>query len=671
MNIALVNQLDNRFTPVLARGLQAAGHAVTVVAPGGLPPSRLDEAVTQADITLSLWADGLAADLAKRRDLRLVTFVRSYEALTPGMMEAIEWRNVAGAIFVAPHVRQLANERYPALRDVPHLTLLDAVDPGEHPFRPREAGGTRLGYLGYLNGKKGIPLLIQCLAAAVALDPRYVLHIAGAFDELRTEAYFRHIVAAAGLTRHVVLHGWQSDIPRFLSEVDYLLNTSPWEACPNAVIEAMAAGVKPLVHHWPGAEALFPAECLFVTVEDFTARLRASEYDSDKYRRVVEERFSVSCQIPVLDDFLRTIAASPRRTAQQATVSVCMIAGAQTEAARRQLDARLGPALESARPWVDEIVVVDTGCGPVARSVLDAIARRCAADGGPQVVVEDQPWTGDFSFHRNHSLSLASGDWTLVLDSDEELVAENAPLLRALNEAPPKTGCFLVDLHNLVQGGQTHLLHARLFRRGAIRYSQRVHNIPEIQGAIEKCDLAILHHGYAETGDTAQARTDRRVTMCERWVAEEPENPSAWTYLAYARLETKETLEQALDAANRALALHEAQGTPAARLPHAAFPLMAAAARLDRPDDVLRGAQICTDAEPLHPDPFYFGALVFARLGRWHDAFNAAGRFLELQARARVRSEIFVGFENMTYSRTQEILRVLGTAMVRLEEGEV
>jgi hypothetical protein len=39
MNIALVNQLDNHFTPVLARGLQAAGHGVTVVAPGGLPPS--------------------------------------------------------------------------------------------------------------------------------------------------------------------------------------------------------------------------------------------------------------------------------------------------------------------------------------------------------------------------------------------------------------------------------------------------------------------------------------------------------------------------------------------------------------------------------------------------------------------------------------------------------
>ena len=34
MNIALVNQLDNRFTPVLARALQAAGHGVTVVAPG-------------------------------------------------------------------------------------------------------------------------------------------------------------------------------------------------------------------------------------------------------------------------------------------------------------------------------------------------------------------------------------------------------------------------------------------------------------------------------------------------------------------------------------------------------------------------------------------------------------------------------------------------------------
>ncbi len=670
MNIALVNQLDNRFTPLLARGLQATGHRVSVVAPGGLPPSRLSDAIAKADVTVCLWADELAVELAKRRDLRLVTFVRSYEALTPGMMSAIKWHNVAGAIFVAPHVRRLANERYADIRDVPQLTLVDAVDLDEHPFRLRAAGGTRLGYLGYLNGKKGIPLLVQCLAAAVALDPRYVLHVAGAFDDLRTEAYFQHIVAAAGLERHVVLHGWQSDIQRFLNEVDFLLNTSPWEACPNAVIEAMAAGVKPLVHHWPGADALFPTECLFATVDDFAARLRAPDYDSVAYRRLVEKRYSISSQIPVLDDFLRTTAAGPKRSPRPATVSVCMIAGAETEGARRQLDARLGPALESARPWVDEIIVVDTGCGPIARSLLEAFAQRCAGSGGPMVLIDDQPWTGDFSFHRNRSISLASSDWTLVLDSDEEIAPENAPLLRTLSEVPSETGCFLVDLHNFVQDGRTHLLHARLFRRGAVRYSQRVHNIPEIKGAIEKCDLGIVHHGYAETGQTAQARSERRVTMCERWVADEPDNPNAWTYLAYARLETAETLEQALDAANRALALHEAQGTPAERLPHAAFPLMAAAARLDRPDDVLRGAQICSDAEPFHPDPFYFGALVFARLGRWRDAFNAAGRFLELQARARIRPEIFVGSENMTYSRIQEALRVLGTAMVRLEEGE-
>ena len=43
MNIALVNQLDNRFTPVLARALQAAGHGVTVVAPGGEKRSKGQE----------------------------------------------------------------------------------------------------------------------------------------------------------------------------------------------------------------------------------------------------------------------------------------------------------------------------------------------------------------------------------------------------------------------------------------------------------------------------------------------------------------------------------------------------------------------------------------------------------------------------------------------------
>ena len=79
--------LDNRFTATLTAGLRAAGHDVAVVAPtteGALPVGRLDEAADTADVVLSCWADATAAYLSKRTSGRLVTFLRSYEALTPG-----------------------------------------------------------------------------------------------------------------------------------------------------------------------------------------------------------------------------------------------------------------------------------------------------------------------------------------------------------------------------------------------------------------------------------------------------------------------------------------------------------------------------------------------------------------------------------------------------------
>ena len=65
--------------------------------------------------------------------------------------------------------------------------------------------------------------------------------------------------------------------------------------------------------------------------------------------------------------------------------------------------------LESARPWVDETVVLDTGS-------LDAtpeIARRLGAR------VAHFAWIDDFAAARNAALALTDAPWRLVLDADE------------------------------------------------------------------------------------------------------------------------------------------------------------------------------------------------------------------------------------------------------------
>lgn len=72
---------------------------------------------------------------------------------------------------------------------------------------------------------------------------------------------------------------------------------------------------------------------------------------------------------------------------------------------------RLRRCLDSIRPFVDEIVVVDTG----SVDETPDIAAACGAR------VLHSPWREDFSYHRNEALDAARGRWAFVIDGDEEL----------------------------------------------------------------------------------------------------------------------------------------------------------------------------------------------------------------------------------------------------------
>ncbi len=86
-------------------------------------------------------------------------------------------------------------------------------------------------------------------------------------------------------------------------------------------------------------------------------------------------------------------------TPQEISLSLCMIV--KNEAYF------LDECLRSARPYVDQIVVLETGSTDASRE----IARRHAD------VVERFDWVDDFSAARNASLALASGEWIPVLES--------------------------------------------------------------------------------------------------------------------------------------------------------------------------------------------------------------------------------------------------------------
>ena len=101
--------------------------------------------------------------------------------------------------------------------------------------------------------------------------------------------------------------------------------------------------------------------------------------------------------------------------------------------------------LSASRPYVGEIVIVDTGS--IDRTVL--IAERFADR------LEHFEWIDDFSAARNYSLSLATLPWILVLDADEVVSPEDFAELHRLLESPLKDGFYMTQrlYQNNPEGG--------------------------------------------------------------------------------------------------------------------------------------------------------------------------------------------------------------------------
>ena len=102
--------------------------------------------------------------------------------------------------------------------------------------------------------------------------------------------------------------------------------------------------------------------------------------------------------------------------------------------------ARTLPAcLESIRPWVDEMVIVDTGSVDETPRIVESFGGR----------LFHFPWCDDFSAARNESLRHARGDWLFWMDSDDTIPPECGRQLRGLieREVDPNVLGFVMQVH--------------------------------------------------------------------------------------------------------------------------------------------------------------------------------------------------------------------------------
>ena len=185
----------------------------------------------------------------------------------------------------------------------------------------------------------------------------------------------------------------------------------------------------------------------------------------------------------------------------------------------------LARCLRSVRPWVDSMIVLDTGSSDHTVQV--------ALEEGARVFHYD--WCDDFAAARNAALAHSRADWRLVLDADEWLIDGGEALREVLvahAASPAWVGVVAVESEcDAVTGGAAGAavsvnLISRLLPSSA-RYAGRIHEQVRCDGPRWQVPLRIGHDGY-RTEFRAEKR-GRNQRLLELALADAPGN----AYLQY------------------------------------------------------------------------------------------------------------------------------------------
>ncbi|MCC7433566.1 MAG: glycosyltransferase [Methanoregulaceae archaeon] len=184
----------------------------------------------------------------------------------------------------------------------------------------------------------------------------------------------------------------------------------------------------------------------------------------------------------------------------------------------------LGDCLKSAKPFFNQIVVVDTG----STDKTIEIAKEHGAE------VHKFKWCDDFAAARNESMKYATGKWLFWMDADDTLPwATGEGMIHAVLNAPPDLAGFYMKVRFVTDDPTfgTVVDHVKLFRnKPTLEWEHRIHeqilpSIRETVGDVGYLNVEVLHSGYdtSEEGQTRKRERDAKLLALE--LKEKPDHP--------------------------------------------------------------------------------------------------------------------------------------------------
>lgn len=204
-------------------------------------------------------------------------------------VEARQARSARVVVCVSELVRDWLLEAHPGLaqRDVrviynrPDLERFHPLS-GEDRAALRRAAGVGEGDVllataGTNFALKGVEPLLRALAL---LPPHFRLHVAGG----RGAGRYLRLARDLGLEGRVRFLGRVEDMPAFYNTADVFCLATFYDACSNAVLEALACGCRVISSALNGSAAFLPPEAVFPDPADHRALARALAAAADRPR---------------------------------------------------------------------------------------------------------------------------------------------------------------------------------------------------------------------------------------------------------------------------------------------------------------------------------------------------------------------------------------------------
>jgi glycosyltransferase involved in cell wall biosynthesis len=329
--------LNNRVHPAIQAQLAAAGVEVVVI---GKLPLLFGTGFLRLFLDFRSWAPQVVQTLLPVADI--VGRTTAYLARVPVVVTSIRARNIDKPALL----RRLDRLTMPwadrvvfnAENVIPFSIAEEGVQPGQvvcipngvaarpgaafpDEFRQPE-GAILLGTVGRLRPQKGIEVLIQAMPAVLQAVPGVRLLVIGDGPQ-RPE--LEALAVGLKVQQAVDFLGERTDVPDLLAGLDLYVHPAYFEGMPNAVMEAMAAGLPVVATDVDGARELITSGETGWLVppgkpETLAAQITSVLQDRDSARRIgtaaaalMAENYSIEQMVGAFDQLYRDLSRRTNR----------------------------------------------------------------------------------------------------------------------------------------------------------------------------------------------------------------------------------------------------------------------------------------------------------------------------------------------------------------------